>query len=482
MSISIFVRFGKRNDTDQTIYTLKDSFDIKNKSRLRRIKLIDNISGLQLFQLMKPVIFLIISIVFTKSHLSRAEIGQWEMFMFIAGLITFFWVTGIIQSLLPLYHRNKTYRKIGDNGTSKSPEIFNAFLLLCFFSLIVFALGHGVKNHFSVFHFSGNVPYLNLLLLYVLLNSPVQLIEYIYLLNNRAYRIFQYGLYTFSAQLLFVVVPIILEQDILWSIYGLLAVTAGRWIWLIILLRRYTEMKISVDFLKEHLYLATPLILTTLISGSAQYTDGVIVSAVYRDPAMFAWFRYGAKEFPLVLMLANGLSNAMLPEFSTRERMRESLAKIRAKSKRLMHFLFPAAMLMMIFSRWLYPRMFNAEFHKSADVFLIYSLLIIPRLVFPQTIIVGRKKTHITLIAAILELAVNIPLSLLMIKWGYNIVGVALSTVIVYIIGKAFLSGYLWVKMNIKPSEYIPLRLFAIYTILIGVVFVLIDHRIIDIH
>jgi O-antigen/teichoic acid export membrane protein len=223
------------------------------------------------------------------------------------------------------------------------------------------------------------------------------------------------------------------------------------------------------------------LILTTLISGSAQYTDGVIISAVYRDPAWFAWFRYGAKEFPLVLMLANGLSNAMLPEFSTRERMKESLAKIRAKSVRLMNFLFPAAMIMMIFARWIYPRMFNPEFHKSADIFLIYSLLIIPRLVFPQTIIVGRKKTHITLIAAILELAINIPLSLLMIRLGYNIVGVALSTVVVFITGKVFLVGYLWIKMNIKPSEYIPLKLYAFYTFLTGIVFVLIDHRIIDI-
>ena len=86
-------------------------------------------------------------------------------------------------------------------------------------------------------------------------------------------------------------------------------------------------MKISWKFMKEHLYLGTPLIITSLISGSAQYTDGIIVSAVYRDPAMFAWFRYGAKEFPLVLLLANGLSNAMLPEFSTRSRMKESLAK-----------------------------------------------------------------------------------------------------------------------------------------------------------
>lgn len=210
---------------------------------------------------MKPVIFLIISIVFTKSHLTRADIGKWEMFMFIAGLMTFFWVTGIIQSLLPLYHRNKTYRKIGDNGTDKSPEIFNAFLLLCFFSLLFFILGHSLKNNFSVFHISGNVPYINLLLLYILLNSPVQIIEYIYLLNNRAYRIFQYGLYTFTAQLLFIIIPLILEQDIIWSIYGLLLITVARWIWLIILLRRYTEMRISVEFMKEHLYLATPLIL-----------------------------------------------------------------------------------------------------------------------------------------------------------------------------------------------------------------------------
>jgi hypothetical protein len=448
---------------------------------LKKVKLIDNISGLQLFQLMKPIIFLVISIAFTKSHLTREEIGQWEMFMFIGGLLTFFWVTGIIQSLLPLYNRNKTYSRVGDGATGKSPEIFNAFLLLCFFSVLFFVLGHAIKSNFSVFHFSGNVPYINLLLLYILLSSPVCLIEYIYLLNNRSYRIFQYGLYTFSAQMIAIILPVLLGKDIIWSIWGLLGITGLRWIWLLILLRRYTEMKISPEFMKEHLYLGIPLILTSLISGSAQYTDGVIISAVYRDPAMFAWFRYGAKEFPLVLMLANGLSSAMLPEFSTRERMKDSLALIKVKSEKLMHFLFPTVMVIMIFTRWLYPRMFNPEFQKSADIFLVYSLLIIPRLIFPQTIIVVRKKTHITLIAAILELTLNIPISLLMIKWGYGLTGVALSTFLVYFLGKVFLAGYLWVKMNIRPAEYIPLKVYSIYCVLIAVIFVLIDHRIIDI-
>ncbi len=431
---------------------------------------------------MKFVVFLIISIVFTKSHLTRSEIGAWEMFLFISGLISFFWVTGIIQSLLPLYHRNRTYRKTGDNGSGKSPEIFNAFLLLSFFSLMVFAIGHALKSNFSVFHMSGNVPYLNLLLLYVLLSSPVCLIEYIYLLNNRSYRIFQYGLYTFGVQLIFVLAPILMGKDIIWGVYGLLAVTGVRWIWLIVLLRRYAEIKISAEFMREHFYLGLPLIITTLISGSAQYIDGIIASAVYRDPGWFAWFRYGAKEFPLAVMLANGLNNAMLPEFSTRTQMKESLAKIKEKSRGLMHICFPSTMLIMLLARWIYPRMFTPEFQKSADIFLLYSLLVIPRMVFPHTIIVGRKKTHITMIAAILEIGLNIPFSLLMIKWGYNIVGVALATFVVYLISRLYLIIYVWVKMKIRPSEYIPIKIFMLYSFLLGLLFVLIDHRIIDIH
>lgn len=452
---------------------------------MSKIKFIDNISGLQIFQLLKFFVFLVVSIVLAKSQITRAEIGSWETFLFISTLLSFFWVTGIIQSLLPLYNRNRTYRRVGENANGKSPEIFNAFILLCLFSILFFLAGQSIKGSVAVFNFSGNVPYINLLLYYLLLSNPVCLIEYIYLLNNRAHRIFQYGYMTFSAQLILVLVPFILGKDIIWSIYGLLAITGIRWIWLLILLRRYTQMTISIPFMKEHLYLAMPLIITTLISGSAQYVDGLIILTVYNDPAMFATFRYGAKEFPLVLALASGLSNAMLPEFSTRMQMKESLAKIRVKSERLMHILFPAAMLMLLFAKWIYPRMFTQEFLRSADVFMVYTLLIIPRLVFPQTIIIGRKKTHITLIIAVIVLAVNIPLSIYLARdyggKGLGTVGVALATLFVYSIEKIILSGYVWIKMKIKPAEYIPLKVYTVYCILISILFILIDHRIINI-
>jgi peptidoglycan biosynthesis protein MviN/MurJ (putative lipid II flippase) len=112
---------------------------------------------------------------------------------------------------------------------------------------------------------------------------------------------------------------------------------------------------------------------------------------------------------------------------------------------------------------------------------MIYLLLVIPRLVFPQTIVVGRKKTNIALIAAIISQAINIPLSLALIP-EYGTVGVALSTFIVYCLEKIFLILYVKIKMKISPLDYIPVKIYAMYSFLIGILFILIDHRIIDFH
>ncbi len=448
---------------------------------MAKVKLIDNVSGLQIFSLLRFTVFFIVSIVFTKSHLTPADIGAWEMFMFIASFLSFFWVTGIIQSLLSLYNRNRSFRRLGENISEKSPEFFNAFILLLGFSLIIFIMGHLVKSNFSVYGISGNTPYINLLLLYLFLSSPVCLIEYIYLLRGKSYRILQYGLYTFIPQLIFILLPVMRGEGYLWSIYGLLIVTLVRWIWLIIMLRRYAEWKISPTFIREHMKLGMPLIITTLISGSAQYIDGVIVSSYFDDPRMFAIFRYGAKEFPLVLLLANGLSSAMLPNFGTRSKMKDALKEIKYRSKRLMHVLFPASIVMLFFARWLYPRLFTPDFIRSADIFMIYLLLVIPRMLFPQTIIIGRKRTRVTLWAALFELAFNIPLSLWLVK-DYGAVGVALATFVVYLFGRILLIVYLRLEMKIKPREYIPLTTFFIYTAALILIFVLIDHRIINVY
>ncbi|MCK5823761.1 MAG: hypothetical protein KAG95_07140, partial [Bacteroidales bacterium] len=142
------------------------------------LKKANNISGLQLFQISRFTSFLLISIIFTKSHLTLSEIGIFELLLFFASAASYFWVTGLIHSFLPLYKNNNTFLFKEEN---KSPELFNAFLLLCFFSLLIFIIGISIKNDLSVFGYKGKVPFYFPLLLYILLSNPAALIEYIYL-------------------------------------------------------------------------------------------------------------------------------------------------------------------------------------------------------------------------------------------------------------------------------------------------------------
>ncbi len=85
------------------------------------------------------------------------------------------------------------------------------------------------------------------------------------------------------------------------------------------------------------------------------------------------------------------------------------------------------------------------------------------------------------MLAAAIEIILNVILSLFLIKY-YGTVGVALATVIVFVIEKAVLVAYNYFVLKIRPSLYIPVKTYLVYTCLIILEFVLIDHRIIDIH
>jgi len=98
--------------------------------------------------------------------------------------------------------------------------------------------------------------------------------------------------------------------------------------------------------------------------------------------------------------------------------------------------------------------------------------------VFPQTILIGLKKTKIVMLASILEIILNVGLTLLMIP-TYGVVGVAVSTIIIFIVEKLILIGYNYFKLKINPFDYIPIAWYVFYSAVIVILFVLIDHRII---
>jgi O-antigen/teichoic acid export membrane protein len=424
-----------------------------------------SISSLQLFQLMRFGAFILIGIVFTKTNLGTHSIGEYEQFLFLAGGVSFFWLNGLIRGLLPIAKESR------NDGAS---PVFNSFLLISFFTLLVVALlafsgnliGKAVLG-------GGEIPYLGLLLAYLFFSVPANLIEYFFLLRNEPRRIVYYGAVGFSAMILLVVLPVLFKLDIRFALYGLLLVAFLRYLFLLVLMFRLKETKFSMVFIRKHLGLSVPLIFSALLSGSAQYVDGFIITSRF-DEATFAVFRYGARELPLVILLANAFSNAMLPEFSNKALLPASLARIKKESGRLANLLFPISALLILLSHELFPIVFNADFAESATIFNIYLLLIISRLVFPQTILIGLKQTALIARASSLELILNVSLSLMFVRfWGIS--GVAYATVIAYLFEKIYLVAVLNRRLNIAPISYQNSFRHLFYSLLLLVIFFIVE-------
>ena len=407
------------------------------------------------------MIFLI-GIVFAKSQLSTKEIGNYETLIMIAGAVSFFWISGIIQSFLPLYNNNKSL-KSDKNQTPKA--IFNLFILITSFSIIITIVVYLSRNFFINFvNEPSQLNYFDVFIWYILLNNPTFIIEYILLIKNKNKQIIVYGFISYFLQFLFVIIPVLYGYGLFYSILGLITISVFRIILLIILLAKYSTAKISVNFIKEHLKLATPLILSLIVSGSAQYIDGFIITNKF-SAERFAVFRYGARELPFVVLLANAFSNVMLTDFNKQNNLSNILQKIKQQSKRLMNFLFPLTILLLITSKWFYPLIFNNNFAESYKIFNIYLLLVISRLVFPQTILIGLKHTKIIFVVSVIELIVNVILSLVLINY-FGISGVAIATFIAFALEKIILISINYFKLKILPKHYISIPLLIIYSLI----------------
>ena len=401
------------------------------------------VRALQFFQVLRFGTFFLTGILFAKLGLSTYEIGIYEALLFLGSVLSFFWLSGLTQSLLANYQPKK-----------KSKEFFNTFLVLSAISVVVFIAFRLLITPYS---FMANNPevlaFYGTFSFYLLFIGPSFLSEYILLLKEKSIGLALYGVVAFGIQLTSVAGPIALGYGLEEAMLGLVLSSIVRFIITLGLLGKYAEFKFDTDYIQQFLVTAGPLMAATLLSGSAEYLDGFIVSK-YFDEGTFAVYRYGAKEFPLVLLLANAFSNGMVPKVAQLG-LEKATAVIKAESLKLMQLFFPMSIALPPISQWLYPKLFNADFAESAAVFNVYLLLVVSRLVFPQTLLIGLKKTKTIMLVAGLELAVNFGLSVLFVQ-QFGLVGIAFATVIASMLDKLVLMIWLKHTEGISPASYWP--------------------------
>lgn len=391
-----------------------------------------------------------------KMSVPKSQIGQYEMLLFLTNLLSTFWITGMIQALLPLYSKF-------ENKNEKSPVLFNAFLLIFALALLSGGIAFLLKSTLIKIEGVSSLPFYSLVILYIILSAPTLLIEYIYLLQDKPLRMIIYGIATHLLQIALVLSPLLIDTNILYSVYGLITISIIRMAWLIALIAKNSSLRIDTAFIKLHAKQGLPLAVKYLIGSSGTYIDQIIITTNF-DSSIFATYRFGAREIPLITLMTVGLSNSLLSDFGNPEQIKDTLKSLKEKSLRLMHLLFPLSILAILLSKPLFPVIFSSEFQESANILMIYTLVIISRAIFPQTVTMGLQHNGIAMAASIIEMVLNIVLSLLlMIPFGVE--GVAMATVIVYLTEKAFLATYNSYKLKIHFSEYTHVRTYITYSL-----------------
>ncbi|MBK9014806.1 MAG: oligosaccharide flippase family protein [Saprospiraceae bacterium] len=324
-----------------------------------------------------------------------------------------------------------------------------------------------VGQHLTNFE---QMPLLNLLALFLVLNSPSFLLHIFYLLLKKYQQLVVFGVVNFGLQLVLVVVPIFLHFSLRESMYGLLVWAVVKLIWSFVVVYRHAEWQFDVVFLKKYLSLAWPLLLFAAIGKGSEYVSGVAVSTLFEDEKVFAIFRYGARELPLAVLMVGALATALIPEMAENQAL--GLERIKKQTRKLSHWLYPISMLSMLAAPFLFPIFFNQDFKLSARIFNIFTLLLASRILLPQVVTMGAGKNNILIISALTELVVLVGLSF---WWGksFGLEGIAWAAVAAFMVDRAVLIWYNWQVLKISPGDYIHWKTWGTYNLLLVAIFLI---------
>ena len=408
--------------------------------------------ALQVFNILRFVSTFFAGVVLVKVGWTEVSIESYEYLLITFGMLTFFWISGTQNGLLSLLP--KTDKKAQAVFLKKSLSVVFAFGV--FVSVLILFVGPFVST-------SLQSDWLFWLCVYSLLNIPSLFLHIKYLLESNAQKILLFGMLNFFAQFIFIAIPAWMGEGLCGVLIAMTILAGLRFLFFVY--DAGLDFKFDLryrEWLKKWGLLSLPLSLHILIGVSPEYVDAFLVEYFIEEEGSYAIYKYGARELPLVISLITALATAVLPVISEDES--KGLSLLKAKTKRLSHLLFPAAIILMFFSPFLFEFFYNSSFRDSAIVFNVYLLILLTRMFLPQVLITARQNNYILLWCGIAEFAVNVGVSIMLVS-SYGLFGIAIGTVAGNFIQKVLMSIYVKRNYGLPISAYVPLKTIAIYSL-----------------
>lgn len=349
------------------------------------------------------------------------------------------------------------------NNREKSSLITSLALVFMLFGIIA-ALGisftiYGVElqNQGSWIYFCA----------FLILGISASISEHILIVKEESKSLFYYGFISYASYFIGLATVAYLYHSI-FSLFCFLAYWACfRFLYTLVLIHKYGRWTLDVSLAIRFVIYSTPLVIHMLLGGGMEYIDGYLVDTYYSREE-FTIFRYGARELPFNTIFITAMVATMIPLAVSNLNL--TLSDLKSRLNRLMHWLYPSSIILILTSPLIFKTIYNDGFLKSAIVFNIYLLILCSRIVLPQVILFAKQKNTILMWVGLLELIVNVALSLYLIQ-DYGILGVASATVVAYIVQKSVLVLYCKIKLKVGLSSYLDTKLHMPYSVLLYAAF-----------
>lgn len=411
----------------------------------------DPVRMVQLFMLCRQSGVLLSSIVIAR-YLPLDQVGGFEMLMLCGYLMTFFWsdafLKGYLASSIPR-----------DNPATTSTFLW-FYLILSLAAMTLLVLGQKVL--LPLFVHRTSLEGLGLFALYQALIIPVYMAPFIGLFKGRHSLIL--SVYVLVGPTFACVAGWMNIPTLSGILIGLLSYALVGIVWVLLHSKFIRELRLKPMFVE--LWPSTwPLIMYAVSIGIARSFDAWLVARHF-DEGSFAIFRYGAREFPLVIAFAAGLSTIMIPKLKGTE----ALGELRSRSTRLMHLCYPIVAVVMLLSPVLFEQLFGIAYKASALIFNIYLLLTLTQLLFPQTIFMARGDSKVLWYISLAELMVNIVSSLILLS-SFGLIGIVWGTLIAFAFEKIVLLLIAKNRYGIQIRQIINKAVWVGYAVLLIVIF-----------
>jgi O-antigen/teichoic acid export membrane protein len=300
--------------------------------------------------------------------LSVEEFGQYREFLLYAGLLTTICAFGVNNSLL--YFIPSRPDNVG--------QMLRQSVLLTFVSSIAvlgIALGANVLTDGAVLGTMA-LP----VAVYVLLFVNLDFWEFYWLARKQTLPVLAYTTSRLVARMVVVIAAASFWSDVQFIVWALIALEAVRFVGSFIAWRMRKESDSHTACWRDQIRYCMPVGIALVLVTLNKSLGNLFVAKAMGAVAL-AHYAIGTQVQPIITVLRNSLSDALLPEMAAASQPQDALRLWQRSTVMSLMLLLPAAVILFEFAHPLVVTLFSAEYAPAVLIFQIY-LLVLLREVF----------------------------------------------------------------------------------------------------